>query len=65
VIHVASNINVKQRNIKKLNTIELINTTLTRVVCKTICIIEVTIILNTIEKPNDNASIFALFAYAK
>jgi hypothetical protein len=44
---------------------ELIKAISTRVVCKTTCINEVTIILNIREKPNDNASTSALLAYAK
>lgn len=62
---VISNANVNPRNVRKLTIIELINERSIRVVCKNTCIIEVIVILNAIEKPNDNASILASLAYVK
>jgi hypothetical protein len=53
----ASNINVKPRNTRKLNAMELIIDKSTRDVCNTTCINDVTIILNIMEKPNDDPSI--------
>jgi hypothetical protein len=54
---VLSNANVKTRKTRKLNIIEPTTDQSIRDVCKSICIKEVTIKLNTSEKPNDDVSI--------